>query len=325
MEGAIVNDEAVVKGRVLVVDDEPSNRRLMATLLARDGHSVRTAANGHQALEILAEEEPDLVLSDVMMPGMSGFELCTEMKSAPATRLIPVVLVTSLEGARDKVAGLDAGADDLLRKPFHAPELLARVRSLLRIRRYTSDLESAEAVMLTLALTIETRDAYTQGHCDRLASNAVALGRALGLNAEDLSVLEHGGFLHDIGKIGVPDSVLLKAGPLSRAEYEIVKQHPVVGDRLCSGMRFLRRVRAIVRHHHERLDGSGYPDGLRGDEIPLAAQIVTIVDIYDALTTARAYKPALSKEQAYEELRAEARRGWRRADLVEAFITANLG
>lgn len=310
------------RGRVLIVDDNAANIRLFKRLLARDGHVVATASSGDEALELVAREHPDLVLMDVMMPGLNGFDTCRELKRELSTRLIPVVLVTALQDVQDKIRGLDAGADDFLTKPVDAPELLARVRSLLRIRQYTEDLESAESVMLTLGLTIEARDQYTTGHCQRLAANAVALGHTLGLGDEDLRMVERGGFLHDIGKIGIPDAVLLKEGRLDAAEYELVKQHTVIGDRLCAGMRSLRQVRPIVRHHHERLDGSGYPDGLRGDAIPLLAQIISVVDVFDALTTARSYKGPLEKGRAYEELRAEARRGWRRADLVDAFISA---
>ena len=313
-------EETPLRGRVLVVDDSNVTARLLSGLLMHDGHIVRTAGNGDEALALVAREQPDLVLMDVMMPGKDGFEACRALKEDASTRLIPVVLVTALQDFRDKVRGLEAGADDFLTKPVNASELRVRVRSLLRLKRYTDDLESADSVLLTLAQTIEARDAYTEGHCQRLARYAVALGRTLGLDARELADLDHGGFLHDIGKVAIPDAVLFKSGPLSVAEYELVKTHTIIGDRLCSGLRSLRGVRAIVRHHHERLDGSGYPDRLRGDAIPLLAQIIGIVDVYDALTTTRPYKNALDERHASEELRGEAQRGWRRADLVDAFI-----
>jgi putative two-component system response regulator len=309
-----------LNGRILVVDDCRVNVHLLTRLLARDGHEVVSASNGDDALEIVARERPDLVLMDVMMPKRDGFETCRLLKQSAATRLIPVVLVTALQDAQGKVTGLDAGADDFLTKPVNPPELQARVRSLLRLKRFTDDLESAESVMLALGETIEARNAYTRGHCLRLAEYAVELGRAIGLDDAHLAVLEYGGFLHDIGKIGIPDAVLLKPDKLTVKEYALLKQHTLIGDRLCQGLRSLDRVRAIVRHHHERLDGTGYPDGLRGDGIPLLAQIMSVVDVYDALTTVRPYKGALNEAEAYEELRAEARRGWRRADIVDAFI-----
>jgi putative two-component system response regulator len=317
--------ETAPRGRIIVVDDEPANVRLLTRQLARDGHVVLAATNGDEALDLIAREQPDLVLMDVVMPRRDGYETCRALKENPSTRLIPIVLVTSLSDSADKVRGLEAGADDFLTKPVNTSELLARVRALVRLKRYTDDLESAEAVMLTLGETIEARDAYTEGHCERLAAYAVTLGRALGLSRDELAALEYGGFLHDLGKIGVPDSVLLKPATLTADERHRMQQHTIIGDRLCGGLRSLARVRGIVRHHHERLDGSGYPDGLRGDAIPLLAQVIGIVDVYDALTTARPYKEALARDRARDELRDEADRGWRRKDLVDMFIAATGG
>ena len=310
-------------GRVLVVDDIEANRRLIATILTRDGYAVDFASDGCAAFEQATRDQPDLVLMDVMMPAVDGIEACRALKHQPATRLVPVVLITALQDSEDRLRGIEAGADDFISKPFNAHELRARVRSLIRIKRYTDDLDTAETVIVSLALTIEARDAYTDGHCQRLASYASALGRHLGLPEDDVTALVRGGFLHDIGKVGVPDAILLKPARLTPAEYEVMKQHTTIGERLCGELRSLRRVRPIVRHHHERLDGSGYPDGLHGDEIPLLAQIIGIVDVFDAITTARPYKPAASTERAFEELAGEAARGWRRRDLVDAF--AGLG
>jgi putative two-component system response regulator len=307
-------------GSVLVVDDIAGNARLLESLLAPDGHTVRTAGDGAAALRLVRAEHPDLVLMDVMMPHFDGFEACLEIKQDPSTRLIPVVLVTSLNDTASRIRGIDVGADDFISKPFNPHELRARVRSLLRLKRYTDDLDSAESVIVSLALTIEARDGMTAGHCQRLAQYASALGRTLGLDEDDVSALERGGFLHDVGKVGIPDAVLLKPGPLTHEEYELIKQHTVIGDRLCGQLRFLRNVRPIVRHHHERLDGSGYPDQLRGDAIPLLAQIMGIVDVFDALTTDRPYKAALPFARAVEELQREVARGWRRADLVATFL-----
>jgi putative two-component system response regulator len=304
----------------VVVDDLPSNVVLLTQQLTRDGYIVYSAANGEEALELIAREQPDVVLMDVMMPRRDGFDTCRALKHSAATRLIPVVLVTSLSDPKDKVRGLESGADDFLTKPVNPTELRARVRSLVRLKRYTDDLESAEDVMLTLGETIEARDTYTEGHCQRLAAYAVALGQSLGLDQNELVALEYGGYLHDIGKIGVPDALLLKPASLTADERRRMQQHTIIGDRLCGGMRSLARVRGIVRHHHERLDGSGYPDGLRGDKIPLLAQVIGIVDVYDALTTARPYKEALPTDRACDELRVEARRGWHRQDLVDTFL-----
>ena len=307
-------------GSVLIVDDIAGSARLVESLLAPDGHRLRTACDGAEALRAIAADPPDLILMDVMMPVMDGFEACRAIKQDPATRLIPVVLVTSLDDTASRVRGIEAGADDFVSKPFNAPELRARVRSLLRIKRYTDDLESAESVIVSLALTIEARDATTAGHCERLATSAAALGRALGFDADAESALSRGGFLHDVGKVGIPDAVLLKPGPLTPQEYALMQQHTTIGDRLCGALRSLRMVRPIVRHHHERLDGSGYPDALRGDAVPLLAQIMSIVDAFDAMTTARPYTAARPAAWAAEELRREAARGWRRLDLVDTFL-----
>jgi putative two-component system response regulator len=305
---------------VLVVDDVAANVQLLKTLLSREGYTVVTASDGEEALEMVASEHPDLVLMDVVMPKLSGYDVCVQIKHNPATRLTPVVLVTALHERERKIEGINAGADDFLTKPVDGHELKARARSLVKLKRYTDDLDSAESVIMSLALVIEARDAYTDGHCQRLAAYATALGGALQLSEEEIAALFRGGYLHDVGKVGIPDEVLLKTGRLSDSEYRRIMEHPVIGDRLCGELRSLRQVRPIVRHHHERLDGSGYPDGLKGDAIPLLAQIMGIVDVYDAITTARPYKAAATPEQAYAELIQEATLGWRRRDLVDAFI-----
>jgi putative two-component system response regulator len=309
---------------VLVVDDVAANVELLKTILSREGYNVVTALDGEEALAMVASSQPDLVLMDVLMPKLSGYDVCERLKQNPATRLTPVVPVTALHERERKIQGIDAGADDFLTKPVDPHELRARARSLVRLKRHTDDLDSAESVIMSLALVIEARDAYTEGHCQRLAAYATALGDALRLGEDDLAALYRGGFLHDVGKVGIPDALLLKPGRLSECEYQIIRDHPVIGDRLCGELRSLRQVRPIVRHHHERLDGSGYPDGLKGDAIPLLAQIMGIVDVYDAITTARPYKAAASPEHARDELCAEVKRGWRRRDLVDAFIALEL-
>ena len=307
-------------GTVLVVDDIPANLHGLRQLLAAHGYDVLIAQDGEEALAVAARELPDLVLTDVRMPKKDGFDVCRELRSAAATRLTPIILVTGSAETDDKIRAIEAGASEFLSKPIDISELRVRVRSLVQLKRFTDDLDSAEAVLRSMALTIEARDTYTQGHCERLANYAVALGRLLQLPEEDLLALERGGYFHDIGKIGIPDSVLLKRGKLSAAERRIMREHPVIGERLCGNLRVLHRVRPIVRHHHERLDGSGYPDGLKGDEIPLLAQIVGVVDVYDAITTTRPNRPARSREEAFVELQDEVTRGWLSRDLVEAFV-----
>ena len=308
-------------GRVLVVDDVEGNARLVASVLEPDGYTVSWIGSGQAALAGITRNEPELILLDVMMPGLDGFETCRQLKSSAATRLIPVVLVTALRESSDRIRGIDAGADDFISKPFNPHELRARVRSLVRIKRYTDDLESADAMILSLAMTIEERDLMTDGHCQRLAGYANALGARIGLGDIELGALRRGGFLHDIGKVGIPDAVLLKRGPLTAGEYALMQSHTVIGDRLCGELRSLRAVRPIIRSHHERIDGSGYPDALRGDAISLLAQIIGIVDVYDAMTTERPYRKATTPAAACAELIREAESGRHRRDLVDAFVS----
>src|SRR5579864_4867989 len=306
--------------RVLVVDDEPANIRLLTRLMTEQGFEVRSASDGEQALAAIADERPDLVLLDVNMPKIDGFEVCRRLKRDPATRLLPIVLVTGLTASEDHIRGIDAGADDFVTKPFNVQELEARVRSLLRLKRYTDELDSAESVILSLGLTIEARDPYTQDHCEHLARYAAALGARLGLDEDQRVALDRGAFLHDVGKVGIPDAILLKPGRLTSSERELMEQHTIIGHRLCGEFRALEHVRPIVRHHHERLDGSGYPDRLKGDAVPLLAQIISVVDVYDAMTTNRPYRAALSAEDAMRELQEEVRRGWKSEALVAAFV-----
>src|SRR5438034_263953 len=307
-------------GKVLVVDDYASNREGLQRLLERQGYIVLSASNGHDALEIVAREHPDVVLTDVVMPEISGVDVCAAIKGHSDTCLTPVVLISASHERDMRLTGLGAGADDFLNKPVDADELYTRVRSLIRLKRLIDDLESAESLFLTLGRIIEARDPSTEGHCERLASSATALGQALNLEQPDLDALYRGAFLHDIGKIGIPDRVLLKKGKLTPPEYELMKQHPLIGDELCETVRSLDAVRPIVRHHHERLDGRGYPDRLAGDEIPLLARIVTVVDVFDALTSDRPYRKALSTEAAYRIMRDDAAGGWCEPVFVEAFI-----
>jgi len=261
------------------------------------------------------------VLLDVNMPGLDGFEVCRRVRREPSTRLTPIVIVTGLDAQAQRVEGLAAGADDFLTKPFDTPELLARVRSLVRMKQYTDDLDSAANILMSLATMIEARGGSSEWHCHRMGNFATSLGRALSLNDLELRALYLGGFLHDIGMLAVPDHVLHKPGRLDPAEFELVKSHTIIGDTLCGQLRSLHSVRPIVRHHHERLDGSGYPDALQGDQIPLLAQITGVIDIYEAMTMPQAYQLAASTDEAVAVLREQVERGWRRHDLVEEFVT----
>ena len=307
--------------RILVVDDQPTIAGLMSQLLTMSGYDVVTAPGANEAEAEVRRQAPDLILSDVKMPGKSGYEFCRDLKSDPATRLIPFVLITGLTDSSDKVRGIEAGADDFLNKPVLAEELKARVKSLLRVKEFTDELETADSVLCTLGLIVESRDPYTEGHCERLAARATELGRHLGLNEDSIVALRRGGYLHDLGKIAVPDGILTKGSDLTVKEWEIMKQHPVTGENICKPLKSLRLVLPIIRHHHEHSDGSGYPDGMCAAEIPLLPRVLQVVDVYDALCTARPYKPALSHDQAAQTMRAEARQGLWDTDLVDEFFS----
>jgi putative two-component system response regulator len=306
--------------RILVIDDNPDIMLLMQELLATRGYEVVAIPDAVQAEIEVRRQAPDLILSDVIMPGKSGYELCRELKDDPVTRLIPFVLITGLTDREDRLKGIECGADDFLSKPIYAEELFARVKSLLKLKDFTDELETAESVLCTLGLSVESRDPYTEGHCERLAQHASALGRHLGLDEESIIALRRGGYLHDLGKIAVPDDILKKGSNLSPEEWAVMKQHPITGENICRPLKSLRLVLPIIRNHHEHSDGSGYPDGFRKSETPLLARILQVVDVYDALRTARPYKPALSHEQAAVTMREEARSGlWDEQLVIEFF------
>ncbi len=305
---------------ILVVDDSRDIALLMRELLETRGYDVHVAFSSSDAERQINIKPPDLILLDVVMPGKDGYELCRELKENRETRLIPVVMITGLTDRENKIRGIEAGADEFLNKPIFPEELFARVKSLLRLKEFTDELDNAEAVLCTLGLSVEARDPYTEGHCERLAEYASSLGSFLGLDQESIVALKRGGYLHDLGKIAVPDEILKKGANLNPQEWQIMRQHPVTGERICKPLRSLRRVLPIIRHHHEHFDGSGYPDGLAGEEIPLLARILQVVDVYDALRTARAYKGAESHQKAYETMLEEADRGFWDRSLVKSLF-----
>lgn len=306
--------------RVLVVDDKLDTLLLLRELLTSRGYEVMCTTESQEAKELVYSEKPDLVLMDVIMPGVSGYDLCRELKNDPQTRLVPIVMITGLSDRDDRVRGIEAGADDFLSKPLYPEELFARVKSLLKLKEFTDELENAEAVLVTLALGIEARDPYTGNHCERLARYAVDLGQHLGLDEESLVALKRGGYLHDLGKVSIPDEILKKGSHLTPEEWKVMKQHPIIGEAICRPLHSFRNVLPVIRHHHEHWNGTGYPDGLAGTDIPLLARVLQIVDVYDALRTARPYKPALNHEESQRTMSREAAEGFWDPELVPEFF-----
>jgi putative two-component system response regulator len=307
--------------KILIVDDHPSSRMTAVALLSVEGYEVLEADSGVKALACVAEQTPDLVLLDVMMPGMDGFEVCQRLKQNEETRLIPIVFLTALDDRRARLKGIEAGGDDFLTKPFDQLELSARVKSLVHQKRLNEDLDHAEQMLFSMAKTVEHRDPHTGDHCERLVRMGQAFGKFLGLSPLQIRDLVWGGYLHDIGKVGIPDVVLLKPGTLTDEEWKIMERHVLIGEEICKPMRTLQGVLPIIRHHHEKWDGSGYPDGLGGDAIPFLVQVFQLVDIYDALTHERPYKSALSLDDSLSLMRQEVAKGWRNPELMDQFET----
>ena len=307
--------------RILIAEDDPLVCALLEQVMHDAGTEVLAVPDGMAALEAFGQFAPDLVLLDGAMPTLDGFAACRRLKASAETRLTPVVLVTGLGSREDRLRGIEAGADSILIKPLERSDLLERVRVLVDLKRFTDGFERAESVLLAMARGVEGRDPDAHGHCERLSGYGTRLAQRLGLDRATVDAVRLGGIVHDIGKVAVADAVLLKPGPLTEEEWATVRRHPIEGERICSDLAAFKNVLPIIRHHHERLDGSGYPDGLRGDEIPIGAQVLQIVDIYDALTTIRPFKAALPPKRALEIIRAEADRGWRDRRVSDVFTS----
>lgn len=306
--------------KILVIDDHSSSRMTAVALLSVEGYDVLEADSGPVGLKRVVESNPDLILLDVMMPGMDGFEVCRRLKADEHTRLIPVVFITALNDRRSRIMGIEAGGDDFLSKPFDRLELAARVKSLVRQKRLNEDLDHAEQVLFSIARAVESRDPNTGDHCERLVAMGKAFGEYIQLSRAEIRNLMWGGYLHDIGKVGIPDAVLLKKGSFTPEERDVMCHHVMIGEKICKPLRTMRGVIPIIRYHHERWDGSGYPDGLVGNAIPYLAQVFQIIDIYDALTSERPYKRAFTSKEALEIIAQETAKGWRNPQLVEQFI-----
>jgi putative two-component system response regulator len=303
--------------RILLVDDQPENIELMSDLLEPEGYLLSFARDGQEAVDKALAAPPDLVLMDIQMPRLDGIQACRRLKADARTHLVPVVLITGLGAREDRIAGIAAGCDDFLTKPVDLEQLLARTRTALRTKKLVDDLEQAENVLVSLANALEAKDAYTRGHSERVASYAEKLGRAAGLNATECRNLHRAGLLHDIGKIGIPLMYLQKPGKLTTEEYEVIKLHPTIGFDICQPLRTMAPLLPLIRGHHERLDGTGYPDRIKGDQIAVSVRCLTVADIYDALTSDRAYRRALTPESALRIMREEAQAGMWDERLIE--------
>ncbi|MFA4973844.1 MAG: HD domain-containing phosphohydrolase [bacterium] len=306
--------------KVLVVDDEPTNLLVIEKMLSPHDCIVKKATSGQQALDMVWDELPDVILLDVMMPGMNGFEVCRKLKGGENTRLVPIIIVTALQEKEDRIKGIEAGCDDFLSKPIDRLELLARVHALAKVKRLNDDLDHAESVVLSLARAVEAKDTTTGDHCDRLIRLSGAFGRFINLDQKQINTLERASILHDVGKIGVPDSILLKPGKLTEDEWEIMRQHPIFGEEICHPLKSLSDVCPIIRHHHEKWNGTGYPDGLVGDSIPYLARVFQVMDAFDAMISERPYKGAFSLEQTIKTLKEETEKGFWDPKIIEQFF-----
>ena len=305
---------------ILVVDDFDIARRALVAMLRSDTAEILEASSGAEALAILSHREIDLIVLDKTMPGMDGLECCRRIKTNRKTELIPVLMLTGANTVEDEIAGIRAGADQFLGKPIHPEVLRTRAASLIRHKTAISRLEETETALFALAQAVEQRDHCTGGHCERLATLSVAFGVRLGLPRRDLLALHRGGYLHDIGKIGIADSILFKTGDLDWAERKAMQTHTIRGEEICRPLRSLERVLPIIRNHHEHWDATGYPDNLEREKIPLLARVMQLADVYDALTTERPYKSALGPAEATAVILDESDRGWYDPDLTRCFI-----
>ncbi len=310
---------------ILIVEDDPRNIQILTSLLGREGYPAHVVTDGELALDYLDTTLPDLILLDLGLPKMDGFEVCERLKSNPITRLIPVVVLTGQSDFGSKLRCIELGADDFISKPFNSTEVLARCKSLLRLKNALDALDNAERVIFAFARAVEAKDPYTEGHTERVTAYALTLAEKIGLDEPERDALKRSAVLHDVGKIGVPDYVLNKPSPLTPEEFEEIRKHPIQGVTILEPLQSVRDALPAVRWHHERMDGSGYPDGLTGDQIPVMVRIMTIADVYDALTTLRPYHEALSPEEGARILREGAARGWWDKELVSTFVSVVIG
>lgn len=297
------------RASILIVDDLEVHLELMKAIFEKEGCHVLTAHNAAEAIRLLEKFSPDLAILDVMMPGMSGYDLCKRLKEKSGTIFFPVILVSSLSELEDKIAGIEAGADDFITKPFKSIELTTKVRSLLKLRRLQKELDHSESVILTLAVALESKDPYTKGHSERVANLSAEFASIIGFPGREQNLIMKAGILHDIGKIGIGDHILHKSGILTKEEVIFIEQHTVIGEKICRPLHSLSVILPIIRHHHERWDGEGFPDGLKGEQIPVMARILSIVDAFDTMVSERPYRRPISIEKAIKKMEEEKNSG----------------
>jgi putative two-component system response regulator len=314
--------EAINESRprhILVVDDDQAIRQLHSDFLNDAGYEVTVAVDGREALARVEDRLPDLVLLDLDMPRVSGYEVCRRLKADPQTRFIPVVILTGEMAEQARLQAWELGADAFLTKPFRTAEVLTRCRALLRVKDLVDELDGAQNVLFALTRAMDAKSSFTQGHTERVVSYALALGKCMGLSPSELDALRLGAALHDIGKIGIPDSILDKPGRLTDEEMEIIKRHPVAGVRIVEPLHSVRNAIPLIHWHHERLDGGGYPDGISGDAIPMHVRVLSVVDVYDAMSTARPYRPPLSYDDCVAAMRKDADGGGLDHEVIRCF------
>ncbi|MFZ3122318.1 MAG: HD domain-containing phosphohydrolase [Thermodesulfovibrionales bacterium] len=308
------------KASILIVDDLEAHLELMEAIFEKEGCHVVTAHNADEALQLLEKSSPDLAILDVMMPGMNGYDLCKRLKEKSGARFFPVILVTSLSELEDKITGIEAGADDFITKPFKSIELTTKVRSLLKFKKLQEELDHSESVILTLAVALESKDPYTKGHSERVGSLSAEFAAFIGLPEKEQAIIKKAGIIHDIGKIGIGDHILHKSGILTKEEIRFIEQHTVIGEKICRPLHSLSVVLPIIRHHHERWDGEGFPDGLKGEQIPVMVRILSIVDTFDAMVSERPYRRPISVTKALKKMEEEKSSGQWDSVLLEKFI-----
>ncbi|MCX4030075.1 response regulator [Endozoicomonas sp. SM1973] len=315
-----MHGEFITSAKVLIVDDMATNRELAKTALCSAAYQIDEAENGQEALEKIKNNHYDVVLLDVLMPDIDGLDVCKILRQEADFALLPIIMVTSLESPDDVIRGMSAGATDYVQKPYFPAELVSRVNAAVRHKRIIDRLDDIETAFFTLARIIEAKDAHQNGPYDRLAHLSLVFAQNLKLTYQQIDALCRGSILHDIGKLGIPDHILLKSSQLNESEWEIMKQHVIIGEQLCKPFKALQDTVDIIKYHHEAWDGSGYPEGLSGKNIPLLARIFQVVDIYDALSSKRPYKEAFSEETTIKILKEESKKGLRDAKLVKEFI-----